>query len=64
MSKYPIKVELVGTNGNAFALIAKVRDVLRKEIGSAAAKEFADEAFDKGSYDELLRFIMETVEVV
>ena len=60
---YPVTVELVGTDGNAFALIGRVQKAIRREVGTEQATAFAAEAMEQGSYDELLRFIMQTVEV-
>lgn len=64
MPKYPhIHVKLLGTDGNAFSLIGKVRRAIEKSEGREVAKAFTSEAMDKGSYDELLTFLMETVDV-
>ena len=63
MAKYEIEVELVGTDGNVFSLIGKVLKAIRREIGTNEAKLFSSEAMNKGSYDEVLTFITETVEV-
>ena len=64
MPKYPdVRVKLVGEDGNAFAIIAAVNRALRREVGREAAAEFMHEAMRRESYDALLRFVMETVEV-
>jgi hypothetical protein len=55
--------KLVGTDGNAVALIAKVRDTLRRENLKKEVDEFKDKAFACKSYDELLRLIMDYVEI-
>ena len=55
--------KLVGTDGNAFALIAKVSITLKEEDSKEAADEFKNKAFACKSYDELLRLIMDYVEV-
>lgn len=61
---YPhVTVKLVGTDGNAFALIGRVQKAIKSEVGVEAAREFANTAMSQGSYDDLLRFIMDTVEV-
>ncbi len=61
---YPdVEVELVGTDGNAFALIGLVQKAIRREVGIEQSKAFSAEALKQGSYDELLQFILSTVEV-
>lgn len=61
---YPaVEVELIGTDGNAFALIGKVAKALRREVSREASDKFKAEAMSQGSYDELLALIMRTVEV-
>ena len=62
--KFPhIKVRLVGTDGNAFAVLAKVRAALRKaKVDEAEVAAFL-EAATSGDYDHLLCVCMETVEV-
>ena len=52
--------KLVGTDGNVFAIIANVSKCLDKE----QAHEFENRAFACDSYDEVLRLVMEYVEVV
>lgn len=63
-TKYPeIKVELVGQDGNAFAVLAAVRKELRRnDVSDKEIKEFFDEA-TAGDYDHLLRTVMEWVTV-
>ena len=65
MAKYPhITVQLIGTDGNIFALGGKVGGALRRagvpaeEISAFYARLSATE-----SYDAALRFLAETVEV-
>lgn len=64
--KYPITnvtVRLVGTDGNAFALLGKVRQALRRAGYDAGFIErFTKEAM-AGNYDELLACIMRYVNV-
>jgi len=64
MTRYPdIKVELTGTDGNAYAILGKVTKALRRggcapsEIG-----EFQAEA-TSGDYDKLLQTCMSWVDV-
>lgn len=63
MPKYQIEVPLVGEDGNAFAIMARVRRSL-KEAG-ATPEELAQyfEESTSGDYDHLLRVASEWVEV-
>lgn len=64
MPKYEIEVELVGHDGNAFAIMGRVQRAL-KEAG--ATKEELDQYFKEstaGDYNNLLRVAMEWVEVL
>lgn len=58
-----IKVKLIGTDGNAFAILGRVKDALKQ---GGQDKEFID-AFLKeatsGDYDHLLCTCMEVVDV-
>lgn len=62
--KYPdIKITLVGTDGNAFAVLGKTTGALRR---AGVSKEQRDEfmkAATSGSYDHLLQTVMQWVEV-
>jgi hypothetical protein len=63
MSKYATTVELVGHDGNAFAIMAKVSRAL-KDAG--ASKEDVDQYMSEsmsGDYDNLLRVATQWVEV-
>lgn len=64
MVKFPsVTVQLVGEDGNAFAIIGRVSRALRK--GGATdeeRKEFFDEA-TSGDYDKVLQTCMQWVEV-
>jgi hypothetical protein len=64
MSKYPnVEVDLVGENGNAYVLIAKVNKALRNAgVPRAERDEFMKEA-TSGDYDNVLGTIMKWVEV-
>lgn len=58
-----VTVELVGTDGNAFAIIGKVRQALRRAgVSSAEVKQFMTEAM-QSDYDNLLLTVMRWVEV-
>lgn len=62
--KHPnVKVQLVGRDGNAFAIIARVRHALREAgISEAEIKAFTDEAMAR-DYDNLLVTCMKWVNV-
>lgn len=61
--KYPnIEVPLEGGDGNAAIIIARVARAIRYQYGDEAAQEFRDEAKASKSYDDLLQFVMRTVE--
>lgn len=62
--KYPeITVTLLGTDGNAFALISKVRSALRHgNVHANEIRSFTTEAM-AGDYDHVLQTILATVNV-
>jgi hypothetical protein len=57
--KYPeITVELVGRDGNAFAILGSVQEAMRRAgLGQAQIDEYLAEA-TAGDYDHLLRVTM------
>ncbi len=57
------KCKLSGTDGNVFALGAKVSQALRKAGQHDKAKEFQGKLFLCHSYDEALQLMMQYVEV-
>jgi hypothetical protein len=60
--KYPdVHVELLGKDGNAFAILGNVAKALRR-AGVAEIEMFYDEA-TQGDYDHLLRTVMAWVTV-
>jgi hypothetical protein len=61
--KYPdVCVEMVGEDGNAFAILGRVQRALRKaNVPDADVKAFMAEA-TSGDYDHLLQTVMLTVE--
>ena len=61
---YPnIEVNLVGEDGNAFAIIGKVRKALRRSgVDEEAVQAFTKEA-TSGDYDIVLRTVMKYVGV-
>lgn len=56
------RVQLVGENGNVFAIIGKVAAALRKAGQSDKAKEFEGRAFKAASYDDVLTILFDYVE--
>ena len=59
-----IEVELVGTDGNAMAILGKVTAALKKGgFDKEEIAAFYTEA-TSGDYDKLLRTVMETVVVL
>jgi hypothetical protein len=64
MPKYPdIEVELVGQDGNAFAILGAVQKALKR---NGVPKEEIDQFFKEatsGDYDNLLRVAMDWVDV-
>ena len=63
--KYPeITVGLVGSDGNAFAVVGAVRRALHAHgVSKEKVTEFVDEAMS-GDYEHLLATVMETVNVI
>ena len=62
-TKFDVDVRLSGTDGNAFALMAKVAQGIRKAGGTKEDEnEFMNEAMS-GDYDHLLRDCMDWVNV-
>lgn len=63
MAKFDVNVQLVGTDGNAFALMARVRDGIKRAGGTKEdQKAFVKEA-TAGDYDHLLATCMKWVNV-
>jgi len=62
--KFPsIEVELVGHDGNAFSILAKVLKALKRaKVPAVEIEQFKTEAMS-GDYDHLLRTCMEWVEI-
>jgi hypothetical protein len=60
---YPeVEVELSGSDGNAFAVLGKVKKALKSEVGQDAADKFMKEA-TSGDYDHLLQTCFKFVTV-
>lgn len=63
MPKYPdVKVQLVGNDGNAFAILGRVRSALKRAGHAEAVEEYTKEA-TSGDYDNLLAVTMDYVDV-
>ena len=62
--KYPdVKVQLVGQDGNAFAILGRVSGAMQKaKVPKSEIDAFIKEATG-GDYDNLLRICMKWVEV-
>ena len=55
--------KLVGTDGNVFSIIGRVKHALKEAGQEDRAREFVEMAFHAGSYDEVLRLCTDYVEV-
>jgi len=63
MAKHDITVNLVGEDGNAFAILANVQKALRKNgVSKDERDQYLSEAM-AGDYDNLLRVTMDWVNV-
>lgn len=58
-----VRVRLSGTDGNVFMVIGRVAAALRRGENGVAADAFAANAFQCGSYDEVIQLAMATVTV-
>lgn len=61
-SKSGIRVKLVGKDGNAFAILGRVKEALRRGGRSDLIEAFVKEA-TSGDYNHLLCTVMEYVDV-
>lgn len=64
MDKKKPECQLVGTDGNVFAIIGSVSKCLRRAGLSDEAKEFQSRAWSSTSYDDVLQLCFEYVEVL
>ena len=62
MEKQKPVVKLIGKDGNAFFILSTVKKALLKEGMEQEASEFMEKA-TSGDYDNLLRVVMEYVDV-
>lgn len=53
--------KLIGTDGNVFSIIGRVRNVLRTAGQDDRAREFVERAFRAGSHDGVLQICLEYV---
>ena len=62
--KYPdVTVSLAGTKDNSMAVIGRVKRELQRQVGWDEAEDFVRDALAYGSYNGLIMFVYETVEV-
>ena len=62
MPKTDIHVKLIGTDGNAFAILGKVKQALVQAGHVELAEQFIKEV-TAGDYDHLLQICLEYVEI-
>jgi hypothetical protein len=63
MAKFPdVQVQLTGEDGNAFVIIGRVSNALKRAGHREAASEFMTEAMS-GDYDHVLQTCMAYVDV-
>ncbi len=63
MPKYNIEVQIMGEDGNAFAIMAKVRSALKSVGASESEISLYTQESMSGDYDNLLRVADEWVEL-
>lgn len=63
--RYPnVEVDLIGGDGNAFAIIGSVTRALRRAgVPQQEITEFSQTCMQQESYDHLLNYVMQTVVV-
>ena len=62
MPKTEVVVDILGQDGNAGAIIGRVRKALRRGGHKDLIEQFTDEA-TSGDYDHLLQVVLEYVDV-
>ena len=62
MAKTNVKVKLVGEDGNAFAIMGRVIQALKKSGYENLIEDYKEEAMS-GDYNKLLQVTMDYVEV-
>ena len=63
LAKTGVVVKLIGEDGNVLNVIGRTSKALQRAGLKDEFKEFVDRAFKAGSYDEVLRLVMEYCEV-
>lgn len=63
MAKTDIEVQVLGEDGNVFAIIGRVRKALWRAGENELAKEYTEKAMAAESYDKVLQLTIEYVEV-
>jgi len=63
MAKTNVEVQLVGLDGNAFAIMGRVSAALSREGYADLVEEYQHRGFNAESYDDFLQITMEYVEV-
>ena len=58
-----LRCKLIGTDGNVFSIIGRVRRVLEQDGQPDRAGEFVKRAFESRSYDEVLALCLKYAEV-
>jgi hypothetical protein len=56
--------KLIGTDGNVYSIIGRVRRALVADGQEGRAREFVERAFRSGSYDAVLALCLEYVQVM
>ena len=56
--------KLIGTDGNVYSIIGRVKRALEQDGQQDRAREFVERAFGSKSYDAVLALCLEYVEVV
>lgn len=56
-------VELIGEDGNVFALLGKCTRALKKAGQPESAEALREEVFNSGSYDEALQIMAKYVDI-
>lgn len=62
--RYPeVSVQLTGQDGNVFSIIGETSRALKRAGYRDEAAQFTSEAFDSGSYEEVLALVTAWVDV-
>lgn len=58
-----VTVQLIGVDGNAFVLMGQCQNAIRRVHGREAASRWLDQAKKSESYDDMLQFMLATLDV-